>query len=89
MAETDTKITISIPYANRTETMTGFLSLFPNDEKDEKDEPKYTNYEWLERKVRDNFLAVVERGKRKAATLAAQQITVADDLVDVTVIPGS
>jgi hypothetical protein len=51
----------------------GMLEVFPNTERDENDDPRYTDNEWLKEKIRRFVVHNVKRGESAIAQDAAKQ----------------
>lgn len=67
----DKVITITIPSDKVEVALEGWLSLYPNDEVDENNDPIYTNAQWVTEKVRRLIIRDVRRGLQMLATQEA------------------
>ncbi len=75
-------ITFTIDDAKLQRVKDGVLEVYPNDEKDENDDPIYTDNEWLKELVRRFIVQSVKRGESKKAQEAARAALLeADSLV--------
>lgn len=75
-------ITLTIPEAKVQTALTGFLSIYPNNEKDENGDDKYTNAEWVDEKIRRIIVRDVRRGLQLIANAEAV-VSEDDDLVTI------
>jgi hypothetical protein len=64
-------ITLTIPDAEVTKAMQGFLAIYPNTELDAEGVAKYTSSEWVKEQVRRLFVRDVYRGLQRLANEAA------------------
>ena len=73
----DKVITLTIPDAKVAVALQGFLAIYPNDEKDENEDPIYTDAEWVNERIRRLVVRDIRRGLQLLANQAA--VVAADD----------